>query len=132
VLAGDSWEWPDLCEVTIANAKGEWGDDESYVYSRAFPYSGVSHPMLAGVPANGLMRWNGLPCTVAFAPLQGRAMAGAKKLLWVRAPDHTVAAEVPAKAGGTILFCQLDLRGHLSGPSYDPVAERALLNVLGW
>jgi hypothetical protein len=131
VLATQSWDWPGLCEVTIPVREHEW-DSESYLYSRAFPYADVSHPMLAGVPADGLMRWNGLPGTVAFAPLQGPAMAGATKLLWVRAPDHVVAAEVPAKAGGSILFCQLDLRGHISGDGYDPVAERVLMNVVGW
>ncbi len=131
VLAVDAWEWPGLCDVTIPKTESGWGN-ESYLYSRAFLYPGVSHPMLAGVPADGLMRWNGLPGTVAFAPLQGPAMAAATKLLWVRSPDHVVAAEVPAKGGGSVLFCQLDLRGHLAGVTYDPVAERVLMNVVGW
>jgi len=131
VLAVKSWDWPSLCEVAIPEREHEW-DSESYLYSRAFPFPGGSHPMLAGVPADGLMRWNGLPGTVAFAPLQGAAMERATRIAWARDRDHIVAAEVPAAAGGAILFCQLDLRGHLTGPCYDPVAERVLLNLLGW
>jgi len=131
VLAVESWDWPALCEVAIPEREHEW-DSDSYLYSRAFPFPGGSHPMLAGVPADGLMRWNGLPGTVAFAPLQGAAMDRATPIAWARDRAHIVAAEVPAAAGGAILFCQLDLRGHLAGPSYDPVAERVLLNLLGW
>ena len=44
-------------------------------------------------------------------------------------------AEVPAaKGAGKILFCQLDIQGHVdeSGSDYDPVAERIFMNILAW
>ena len=41
-------------------------------------------------------------------------------------------SEVPARKGGTILFSQLDIRSHLDkgSQSYDPAAEKMLLNML--
>ena len=90
--------------------------------------------MLAGVEREWLMRWNGLPGTVAVSEFYGPAMEGAEKILWGREPELTVAAEVPAAAGGgKILFCQLDLQSHLdrSGARYDPAAERVWFNLLG-
>jgi len=131
VLASDAWTWPALCDLTIPPRKQGWGN-EIYRYSRAFLYPGVKHPMLAGVLPESLMRWNGLPGLVAFAPLQGPAMAKAQKLVWVRDKEHTVAAVVPLDTGGAITFCQLDLKRHLDdrASSYDPVAERILRNLL--
>jgi len=79
------------------------------------------------------MRWNGLPGTVAMGRLEGPAMAGATKLLWVREPATTLAAEVPTSGGkGTILFSGMRVQGRLnrSKPNYDPVAERILINML--
>ena len=88
--------------------------------------------MLAGIRPEWLIRWNGLPGTVAVGSLGGPAMAAARKILWVREPETCVAAEVPiAGADGTILFSQLDVQSHVnrSEPNYDPVAEKILINM---
>jgi len=90
--------------------------------------------MLSSVPREWLMRWNGLPGTVAVAELRGAATDRAEKILWAREPGQTVGAEVPATTGdGTILFCQLDLQRRLDRASvyYDPAAERIWFNLLG-
>jgi hypothetical protein len=123
VLATRAWDWAELCDIRIGDTRG----------SRAFPYQGTSHSMLAGIQPEWLMRWNGLPGTVAAASLDGPALAAAEKVLWVREPKTCAAAEVPLAGGkGTILFCQLDVQRHVdnSKPNYDPVAERILINVL--
>ncbi len=79
------------------------------------------------------MRWNGLPGTVTMGRLEGPALAGSTKILWVRDPETTVAAEIPVTGGkGTILFAGLYVQEHVdrSTHRYDPVAERALINML--
>ena len=80
------------------------------------------------------MRWNGLPGTVALTTIEGPAMKDARKILWAREPGNTVVAEVPINSSkkGYILFSQLAIQSHLdkSAESYDPVAERLLLNLL--
>jgi len=123
VLATRSWDWTELCDIKIGNARG----------SRVFPYPDAKPSMLAGIQPEWLMRWNGLPGTVAAGSLDGPALAAAKKILWVREPKTCVAAEVPVVDGaGRILFSQLDLQRHVdrSQPGYDPVAERILINML--
>ena len=60
-------------------------------------------------------------------------MAAAEKVLWVREPKTSVAAEVPVAGGkGTILFSELHVQDRLdrSKPRYDPVAETVLINML--
>jgi len=89
--------------------------------------------MLTGIQPEWLIRWNGLPGTVAAGSLDGPALAAAKKILWVREPATCVAAEVLVVGGkGTILFSQLDVQRHVasSEPSYDQVAEKVLINML--
>jgi len=133
VLATRTWDWPELCQVTIEEVT-DWWEDDLLPFSRVFAYEGVEHPMLAGIDREWLMRWNGLPGTVAVADFAGPALEGAEKLLWGRKPELSVAAEVPAASGdGKILFCQLDLQEHMcpSSERYDPVAERVLFNLLG-
>jgi hypothetical protein len=123
VLATRSWDWTELCDIQIGKTRG----------SRAFPYPDAKHPILAGIPSEWLMRWNGLPGTVVVGNLEGPALATARKLLWVREPKLCVASEVPAAGGkGTILFSQLDVQRHAdrSKPDYDPVAEKVLINML--
>ncbi len=123
VLATRSWDWTELCEVKVGGTRG----------SRVFPYQGVRHPLLAGIQPECLMRWNGLPGTVAAGSLEGPALADAEKLLWVREPKIPVAAEVPVASGkGTVLFLQLDVQGRVNRSShrYDPAAERILINAL--
>ena len=123
VLGTRGWDWLELCNVKTEDTCG----------SRAFAYPGVQHSLLEGVRPECLMRWNGLPGTVAVGRLEGPAMADATKILWVREPKTTVAAEVPvAGEKGTILFSGMHVQGHAdpSKPGYDPVAERVLLNML--
>jgi hypothetical protein len=114
-----------LCDVSIP---------ESSTFSRAFPSAGGDHPLLAGISPDWLRRWNGLPGTVAVARIRGRAVEAGRSLLWAVEPKTTVVAGVPAaEGGGKVLFCQLDLRSHVSpGSACDPVAERILLNLLAW
>ena len=98
-------------------------------------HEGRMHQVIDGVEPECLKRWNGLPGTVAVACIEGPAVQQGKKILWVREPKHTVAAELPTAAGdGSLLFSQLDLRRHVlrSNPDYDPVAEQILLNILAW
>jgi hypothetical protein len=123
VLATRAWDWTELCDIKMGDMRG----------SRAFPYQGTSHSMLASIQPEWLMRWNGLPGTVAAASLNGAALEAAEKVLWVREPKTCVAAEVPVAGGkGTILFSQLDVQRHVdrSTPGYDPVAEHMLINML--
>lgn len=134
VLATRAWDWAELCDMRIGNAQG----------SRVFPYEGVKPSLLAGLWPECLQRWNGLPGRVAVGNLEGPALAGAERLLWVREPQTLVAALVVSPSGGpaltgtlqtqkgTILFSQLDVQGRLdrSQPGYDPVAERVLINLL--
>jgi hypothetical protein len=123
VLATRSWDWTELCDLKAGNTRG----------SRVFSYPDAKHSMLAGIRPDWLMRWNGLPGTVAAGNLDGPALAGAEKVLWVREPKTCVAAEVPVAGGkGTILFSQLDVQHHVdrAKPGYDPVAERVFINML--
>ena len=125
-LSTGTWDWQQLCEVNI---------EEPTPFSRVFVYEGVSHSMLSGIDPEWLMRWNGLPGTVAVAEVLGSPPDETEKILWAREPGSTVVAEVPAAAGkGKILFSQLDLRNHIDNTdsNYDPAAERIFLNLLGW
>jgi len=130
VLGAESWDWKDLVDL-----------DVRYIIprripgaSRAFAYPHVDHPMLKGIDPQWLKRWNGLPGTVAIGAIEGRALKGAKKILWSHDPQTTVVAEVPTASGtGRILFSQLNLvpRAHGGRQRYDPVAERIMINLLG-
>jgi hypothetical protein len=124
VLSTPSWSWPELCDVKIGQASR---------FSRVFPHKSATHPVLSGIDAQWLIRWNGFPGTVGLAPLEVPAMAGAEKILWAREPNTAVAAWLPAaQGGGRILFAQLDLQRRVdpSKPYYDPAAERLLFNLL--
>jgi hypothetical protein len=124
VLSAPSWDWPELCDVRISHQPR---------FSRVFPHSGLRNSPLEGIDHRWLIRWNGLPGTVAAGSLEGPVMAGAERILWAREPGTTVMALVPAASGGgRILFSQLDLQGRLdqSKPNYDPVAEQVLLKLL--
>ncbi|MHB8898004.1 MAG: glycoside hydrolase family 2 TIM barrel-domain containing protein [Thermoguttaceae bacterium] len=123
VLSCRRWDWPDLCSVEIDRMGG----------SRVFAYEHTTHWLLRDIDLECLKRWNGLPGTVAAASLTGRNVEQGKRILWVREPKHTVAAEVATADGkGTVLFSQLEVRGRVlrSSPSYDPVAERILVHAI--
>ncbi len=123
VLSTPRWNWQELCDVEIDRTSG----------SRVFTYDDIEHWLLDGIDAECLMRWNGLPGTVAARSILGPAVQQGRKIAWVREPRHTVLAEVPAATGeGVVLFSQLDLRDHVlrAAKHYDPVAERMLVNIL--
>ncbi|MFC1716651.1 hypothetical protein ACFL6S_23490, partial [Candidatus Poribacteria bacterium] len=120
-----SWDWQDLCDVAVGKPTP---------FSRVFSYEGVEHTILLGIDREWLMRWNGLPGTVAVAKIEGEGLEASGKILWGSEPASTVVAEIPATKGdGMVLFSQLDIQDHLdrSATNYDPVAERILLNLLG-
>ncbi|MHB1036388.1 MAG: glycoside hydrolase family 2 TIM barrel-domain containing protein [Pirellulales bacterium] len=124
VLSTPSWNWPELCEVKISDKPR---------FSRVFPYPDHKSSLLGGIDPQWLIRWNGLPGTVAYGAIEGAALARAEKILWAREPKTMVVAAVPAASGGgRIVFSQLALQDRLdrSKPNFDPVAERVLLNVL--
>jgi hypothetical protein len=123
VLGTRAWDWFELCDVKTEDTCG----------SRVFAYPDAKHSLLDGVRPECLMRWNGLTGTVAMGRLEGPAMARSAKILWVREPATTVAAEVPVASGkGTILFSGMHVQGRVdrSKARYDPVAERVLINML--
>ncbi len=98
-----------------------------------FPYQDLKGPWLKGIDPQWLIRWNGLPGTVAVGAIEGAGMSGAEKILWAKEPGTTVMAVVPTVSGdGHIVFAQLDIQHRLdrSQRDYDPVAERVLLNLL--
>ncbi len=117
--------------LKIAGTRGARKAESGYLL---FPAGfGSSGDMLSGIRPEWLIRWNGLPGTVAVANLEGPGIETAEKILWVRDPSTCVAAEIPITGGkGTILFSQLDVQRHVnsSGPAYDPVADRILINML--
>jgi len=125
VLSTPSWDWPELCDVKIHHEPR---------FSRVFPQRGATTGRLQGIDPQWLIRWNGLPGTVALGSLEGEAMERAERLLWAREPKTTVMAWVPtASSEGRILFSQLDLQRRVepSSPAYDLAAERILLGLLG-
>ncbi|MCR4412163.1 MAG: hypothetical protein NUV77_07025 [Thermoguttaceae bacterium] len=124
VLATPSWEWRELCDVRITRQPR---------FSRVFPSRDLKDSLLAGMDPQYLIRWNGLPGTVAYGTIEGDMMDRAEKILWAREPKTTVMASVPTASGrGRIVFSQLDLQGRVdrNRPQYDPVAERVLLRLL--
>lgn len=124
VLSTPVWNWPELCDVKIGRAAR---------FSRVFPHADVPHPLFAGLDPQWLVRWNNLPGTVGIGPIEGPALAGARRILWAKEPKTTIAAELPAAAGtGRILFAQLDLQRRVAPAqaTYDPAAERILLQLL--
>ena len=124
VLATSRWDWPELCDIQIKHDPR---------FSRVFPYEELKEPWLKDIDPQWLIRWNGLPGTVAVGTLEGAGMSGAEKILWAKEPGTTVMAVVPAASRvGRIVFAQLDIQHRLdrSQNVYDPAAERVLLNLL--
>ena len=124
VLSTSSWDWPELCDVKITHDPR---------FSRVFPHEDLADTLLEAIDPKWLIRWNGLPGTVARGAIEGAAMERAEKILWAKEPKTTVMAAVPAAwGGGRIVFSQLDLQRRVdrSTPDYDPVAERVMLKLL--
>jgi hypothetical protein len=102
-------------------------------FSRVFLHADLADTPLDTIEPKWLIRWNGLPGTVARGAIEGAAMERAEKILWAKEPKTTVVAAVPAAwGGGRIVFSQLDLQRRVdrSRPNYDPVAEKVLLKLL--
>ncbi len=70
VLSTPSWSWPELCDVKITGGPR---------VSRAFPYADLKTSLLDGIDPQWLIRWNGLPGTVASGAIEGAVMARAEK-----------------------------------------------------
>lgn len=124
VLATSKWDWPELCDIRIKH------DPQ---FSRVFSDQSAQATWLTGIDTEWLIRWNGLPGTVAVGTLEGTGMSGAEKVLWAKDPGTTVMAVVPnVSRKGRIMFSQLDIqhRVNRSHNHYDPVAERVLLSLL--
>ncbi|MHB0958881.1 MAG: glycoside hydrolase family 2 TIM barrel-domain containing protein [Pirellulaceae bacterium] len=124
VLATSSWDWPELCDIQIKHDPR---------FSRVFPYKDATSQLPTGIDPQWLIRWNGLPGTVAVGTLEGAGMSGAEKILWAKEPGTTVMAVVPTVSrDGHIVVAQLDIqhRVNRSQDDYDPVAERVLLSLL--
>ena len=116
------WDWKELAD---------FGLDTKTVWSRAFAYPQVSHPVLAGIDPALLMRWNGLPGTVADRTITGEAVKTGRKLLWMKDPANPIVVSVPMDKG-EIVISMLHLRRHVAGGSgaHDPAADRILMNLL--
>ena len=105
VLATSKWDWPELCDIQIKHDTR---------FSRVFPYKDLKQPWLPGIDPQWLIRWNGLPGTVAVGTLEGAGMSGAEKVLWAKEPGTTVMAVVPTVSrDGHIVFAQLDIQHRL-------------------
>ncbi len=123
VLATPSWSWSELCDVKI---------EGNQRFSRVFANPDFSAKVV-GMDPNLLIRWNGLPGTVAYGKLEGKAMDQAQILLWAKEPTTAVMASVPTPSGkGRVLFSQLDFhdRVNVSDENYDPAASAVLLHLL--
>ena len=101
------------------------------ICSRAFPYEGVDHPMLADIDREYLKRWNGIPGTIADGCLQGAAVEAGRPLVWIEEPGETVALSIP-RGRGEILVSLLHVKDRIDpgADGYDPVASRILENML--
>lgn len=124
VLSAAGWEWRELCEVKLTNKPR---------FSRVFPYDGARRRWFTEIDPQWLIRWNGLPGTVAAGTIEGAIVERGEKILWGREPKTVVMAEVPAAAGkGKVLFSQLDIQNHIdrSRPNYDPTAEWIFIKML--
>jgi hypothetical protein len=125
ILDHRHWNWMDLADLKIA----DMGSAPDAPTSRAFPCRGMeNHPLLAGLPAEALRRWNGLPGTVASSYLAADLPSG-RPVLWAENPKKIVAMSIP-RGKGEVLVCLLQAKQRLEGEAYDPAAVQVLLNLL--
>ena len=87
--------------------------------------------MFKGIGSEYLKRWNGQPFNVVANPISGSFVDHADKLVWAENPE-TVYVARKVYGDGEIIFSQILLREHAlkTDESYDPAAERILLNLL--
>jgi len=121
------WTWDELLDFD-AISKRSMLDGPA---SRAFPYRGVEHQLLAGVDRENLKRWNGVPGTISDGWIEGKILVGARKLLWRDNPEKTTALSVKVGKGEAIIsLLQVTQRFSTNQKDYDPTAERILVNML--
>ena len=125
VLAERGWDWKELLDVELVKAKSS----RTFAYSRA-----RREAVLKGVAGTEFMkRLNGLPGTAAEVYITGPAVEAdtCTKLMWVCDPDKPALIRV-ASGQGEILFTTLALRTRITpaNATYDPAAERMLLNLI--
>ena len=128
VLSTPSWDWQELVDIHISR------DPDHPLYSRVYLETSPDNPLSGQINPHWLIRWNGIPGTVAFSRLDGEIMKHAKPLLWAREPETVVMAFVPTPSGRrNILFSQLDIQNHVNKnrDHYDPVVVSLLLRLLG-
>ncbi|KPL23202.1 MAG: hypothetical protein AMS23_06955 [Bacteroides sp. SM1_62] len=124
ILHQTAWNCESLADFAVA---------ENHSRTRAFMYTGTEspHPMFDGIGHEYLKRWNGQPFNVVANPISGSFVDSADKLVWAENPE-TVYVARKAYGDGEIIVSQLLLREHAlkMDESYDPAAERILLNLL--
>lgn len=128
------WDWTDLLDMKLLGlgSKGEleYQSRAEAATSRAFPAKDMSkHPLLDGLPAEALRRWNGLPGTIADRCLDLGRLKDATAILWAEDPKNVVAASIPL-GKGQIIVSMLHARSRIDGPTCDPAAVQLLLNLL--
>lgn len=130
LLRQHSWPYPYIVDVAMGRGEGRGGIDK-VVSSRVHRFDGVEHPMLRNIEPEYLWRWNGLPGTVSDETILGDLPEGATPLLWAFRQTNVVAATLP-EGSGRYDVCLLMLRDRITrgAPTYDPVAERVLVNLL--
>ena len=130
VLQHPSWPWKELADCELGLPEHTWRNPVAC--SRVHAFEGVDHPMLRDIPVDWLWRWNGLPGVIANqVVLKDSIPDDARKLLWIAKEEFTAALSLPV-GKGEILFCQLKLRDRIdpAADTYDPVADRVLVNLL--
>jgi len=121
ILNQDRWTWTALADFRLTSG----------LSSRAFASAGVTHPMLTGIDPDYLKRWNGLPGTIAEHVIDGPILERGERLLWMENPRRAIAVRLPV-GKGEVLVSMLGIRGRAAGgATFDPVAERVLLNIIG-
>jgi hypothetical protein len=125
ILDHRHWDWTELLDVKIH----EMGKGLDSPASRAFPFQAMeNHLLLAGLPAEALRRWNGLPGTIASSHLAAD-VPGGQPIVWADNPAKIVAMDIP-RGKGHIFVCLLEVKRRLQGDAYDPAAVQVLLNLL--
>ena len=123
ILHQSEWNLASLADLEI-------GENHSRTRAFLFPVAEF-HSMFKGIGSEYLKRWNGQPFNVVANPISGSFVDHADKLVWAENPE-TVYVARKVYGDGEIIFSQILLREHAlkTDESYDPAAERILLNLL--
>ncbi len=127
IAVKQEWTWNKLLNFEISR-RTDWINGRA---SRVFPYKYVNHPALEGIDPDSLKRWNSLPGLISDASLSGEAIQLGTKILWQERPGKPVMLAVPFGEGEMIIsLLHLKQRISAGSDSYDPIAERMLVNLL--